>query len=103
MTATGFGKLVRKRVTRRQRRILLALLSGATNLSGYPLSRAAQVGSGAVYLFLVRLENAGLVVVAEEPLRPGQDVEREGRRRFYSLTPGGRVWAAAELGLVIGP
>lgn len=46
---------------RRRRRILLALLTGAPNLSGYPLGRVAQCRSGTVYPFLAHLENAGWV------------------------------------------
>lgn len=50
----------RKR-SRGECRVLLALMTGATNLSGYPLAKAAQVGFGAVYVILGRLERAGLV------------------------------------------
>ena len=37
----------RRRVPRSDRRVMLALLSGAANLSGYPLDRAPR-GSGGV-------------------------------------------------------
>lgn len=79
---------------RRDRRVLLALLTGAPELSGYPLSRAAQVGSGRVYVSLAALEREGWVTSEWGP--PG---ERGHRRRFYSLTPAGRIKALAALGL----
>jgi DNA-binding PadR family transcriptional regulator len=71
--------------SRRERRVLLALLSGASNLSGYPLSRVAQARSGTVYAVLDRLEACGWVA--------GEFRESRGEpkaRRFYTLTPEGR-------------
>lgn len=84
----------RRRVPRSDRRVMLALLSGAANLSGYPLARAAQVGYGRVYVILARLENAGWVT--GEWGTP--DAEGK-RRRFYRLTGGGRAQAMTVLGL----
>lgn len=83
------------RPSRRNRRILLALLSGAGNLSGYPISRAAQAGSGAVYLLLAKLERAGWVASEWGPVFNDEGM----RRRFYRLTPYGRVQAFRLLGL----
>jgi DNA-binding PadR family transcriptional regulator len=79
--------------TRRDRRVLLVLLTGAGNLSGYPISRAAQVGSGQVYVSLARLEREGWVDSDWGDGPPGR------RRRYYRLTPTGRVRALASLGL----
>lgn len=88
----------RKRGTsRRERRVLLALLSGASSLSGYPLSRAAQVGSGTVYVVLARLERAGLVDADWETR-----ADNKSRRRFYRLTSEGRTYALEALGLKDG-
>lgn len=76
---------------------MLVLLSGAPRLSGYPISRAAMVGSGSVYLILARLERLGWVTSEWEtpdPLPPDC-----GRRRFYRLTPDGRKQVLEVLGL----
>lgn len=80
--------------SRRDRRVLLALLSGAGNLSGYPISRTAQVRAGTLYPLLARLEKRGWVTSEWE-------VRTDGRlpRRFYSLTSEGRRCALALLGL----
>ena len=80
--------------SRRERRVLLALLSGASNLSGYPVGHAAQVGSGRVYITLGRLEALGWVTK-----RAGEDGTSQGERRFYSLTPHGRSQVMRLLGL----
>lgn len=80
--------------TRRTRRVLLVLMTGATNLSGYPISRAAGVGSGAVYVTLARLERAGWV-----DSKWGAPNARGDRRRFYRLTLQGRARAIGLLGL----
>lgn len=82
------------RLTRKNRRVLLVLLSGATNLSGYPICQAAMTGSGTVYYLLWRLEDAGWVTSEEGPVFNG-----DMRRRFYRLTPAGRSEAYALLGL----
>lgn len=78
--------------TRATRRVLLALLTGASNLSGYPLARAAQVGYGKVYVILARLEREGWVT----------GVQASTGRRFYRLTPRGRFGALRMLGLEEG-
>ncbi len=81
------------RDTRRNRRVLVVLLTGASNLSGYPVSRLS--GVGGVYVVLARLERAGWADSAwQEGVPPGQD-----RRRFYHLTPRGRYGAAQLLRL----
>lgn len=79
---------------RRDRRVLLALLTGAANLSGWPITRTAQVSAARTYRVLDRLEDAGLVVGEWEARGDGRP-----RRRFYRLTPQGRQWALAQLGL----
>jgi DNA-binding PadR family transcriptional regulator len=84
----------RRRVPRSDRRVMLALLSGAGNLSGYPLACAAQVGYGRVYVILARLERSGWVGGEW-----GTPDAKGNRRRFYRLTPGGRSQALAVLGL----
>lgn len=83
----------RPRIPRSHRRVMLALLA-ADGLSGYPLSRLAQAGPGAVYVVLDRLERRGWVRgdwEIREDTRP--------RRRFYALTPEGRASVALLLGL----
>jgi PadR family transcriptional regulator PadR len=82
-----------RRVPRSHRRVLLALLSGAANLSGYPLARTAQVGYGRVYVILDRLEDAGWVTGRWGP------GEADRRQRFYRLTEAGRAQAMTILGL----
>jgi PadR family transcriptional regulator, regulatory protein PadR len=90
----------RRHVPRSHRRVMLVLLSGARELSGYPISRAAMVGSGTVYIILARLEQLGWVASEWQdpnPLPPGW-----GRRRFYRLTPFGRERVLDLLGLKDG-
>lgn len=90
----------RRRIPRSHRRVMLVLLSAARELSGYPISRAAMVGAGSVYLILARLEGLGWVASEWQdpnPLPPGQ-----GRRRFYQLTPLGRERVLDLLGLKDG-
>lgn len=80
--------------TRGVRRVLLVLLTGADNLSGYPIGRAAAISFASVYNALDRLENAGWITGEFE----GQPGARP-RRRFYRLTPEGRSLATGLLGL----
>jgi DNA-binding PadR family transcriptional regulator len=87
--------MTRVLLTRRRRRVLLALLTGAGNLSGYPLCRAAQVGPGTVYTLLSHLEDAEWVTSEWDT----ETAPNGGRRRFYRLTERGRTGAAAALGL----
>lgn len=82
--------------SRRDRRVLLVLLTGASNLSGYPLSRAAQVGSGSVYITLAKLERQEWVEGEW-----GEYTPNGGRRRYYHLTPYGRIRALRALGLEV--
>jgi PadR family transcriptional regulator, regulatory protein PadR len=84
------------RLTRRNRCVLLVLLSGAPGLYGYKMCQLAQVGSGTLYPLLERLERAGWVTAANAaaPI-PGTDL----RRRMYWLTPTGRTEAFRLLGL----
>lgn len=79
---------------RKDRRVLLALLTDAPNLSGYPLSKVAQVGSGAVYISLARLERQGWVTSDWETRS-----DELPRRRLYRLTGTGRKQAMAALKL----
>ncbi|MGI5414252.1 PadR family transcriptional regulator [Actinomadura luteofluorescens] len=84
---------------RRDRRVVLALLTGADNLSGYPLARAAQVSAVRVYRVLDRLQDADYVTATWTDVTGlGEDgVLRQ--RRCYRLTSDGRVWAHRTLGL----
>lgn len=74
---------------------MLVLLSGAPELGGYTIGRAAMTGYGKVYVILDRFERLGWVEgewESPEPLnRP--------RRRFYRLTGEGRSQALAAVGL----
>jgi DNA-binding PadR family transcriptional regulator len=80
---------------RRDRRVLLVLLTGAPNLSGYVICRAAGLASGTVHPCLARLESMGW---ADSEWRPGP----EPRRRVYRLTKRGRYHGMLALGLEIG-
>ena len=87
----------RRRVPMSHRRVMLALLTDLPRLSGYPLSRLAQTGSGTVYPVLARLEKLGWVEGEWEypnPLPDGQ-----GQRRFYRLTPAGKAGVLRLFGL----
>jgi PadR family transcriptional regulator len=72
------------------------LLTGAPGLSGYPISRAAMVGSGTVYLILAKLEKQGWV---DSDWDPDPPPGVPGRRRFYRLTTEGRRESLQVLGL----
>lgn len=80
------------KLRRRDRRVVIALLTGAGNLSGFPLATLAQVSTARVYRVLDLMEDAGHVTAhwGDGP-RP--------RRRFYRLTPDGCAWAHRTLGL----
>ena len=83
--------------TRRNKRVLLVLLTGAANLSCYPIWRLAGSTAGRVYLILATLEDAGWVTGEwEAGIAPGSP-----RRRFFSLTWKGCVKAMEMLGLEI--
>ena len=90
----------RHRVPRSHRRVMLVLLTGASRLSGYPISRAAMVGSGTVYIILAHLEGLGWVSSEWETPNPLPD--GQGRRRFYRLTTFGRERVLDLLGLEDG-
>jgi DNA-binding PadR family transcriptional regulator len=79
-----------------ERRILLVLLTGAEELSGFPACRAAQSGPGVFYPLTRRLESAGWVISEWEP-NPKPD--QAGRRRYYQLTINGQQQVRALLGL----
>ena len=83
------------KIRRRDRRVLLALLSDAENLSGAPIADTAQVSHARVHRVLARLVSAGYVT--REAWTRADD---HPRRRFYRLTSEGRAWAHAELGLL---
>jgi PadR family transcriptional regulator, regulatory protein PadR len=89
----------RRRLPRSHRRVMMALLADLPRMSGYPLCRLAQVGSGTVYSVLARMERIGWVDAEWEtpnPLPPGN-----GRRRFYRLTPKGRAAVTTLLDLAV--
>ena len=89
MTESGKTEALPVKLTRVNRRRLLVLLTDAANLGGSTIWRLAGGSAGWLYVFLAKLEDAGLVTSeweAPEPLdRP--------RRRFYRLTPEGRAAA----------
>lgn len=85
------------KLSKRNRRVLAVLCTDATNLSMFTLCRTTGAGAGSLYVFLARLEDAGLVAGEwEQRTFPGYD---RPRRRFYRLTPAGWVWAWDVLGL----
>lgn len=82
----------RPRVSRGHRRVMLALLA-ADGLSGYPLSRLAQVGAGTVYVVLARMEGLGWVDRREHSSVGAPT------RFSYTLTGKGRAGVRLLLGL----
>jgi DNA-binding PadR family transcriptional regulator len=80
------------RLSDKDKRVLVVLLSDVTNLSGGPLMKLSRTSGPRVYGLLDKLEDAGLVTAEWE-------VGPEPRRRFYRLTPDGRTWALNALGL----
>lgn len=88
-------KLYGRRLRRRDRRVLLVLLTGAEELSIYSVSIVAKVNSGTTNVILARLENIGWVDAEwEEGAYAGRP-----RRKFYHLTKFGHVQAMGILGL----
>lgn len=72
--------------------LLLTLVDGDKH--GYAMAKevedrsdgAISLGPGSLYWSLARLSKAGLI----EESRAPEDGSREGRRRYYRLTPAGR-------------
>lgn len=81
------------RPTRRNKRVLLVLLTGAGNLGESTICHAAGV-SVTAHLILARLESAGWAEHWPEGVYPGGPY-----RRIYRLTCQGRAKAAGLLGL----
>jgi len=77
------------RLTGPVRRILLVLLSGASNLTCPRVCNIARVGTGTFYPLIGRLKDAGWAEGA-----PG-----DGRYSVYRLTPAGRAGVLELLGL----
>lgn len=79
--------------TRPMRRVLLVLLTDASNITGLTIAETAGVGVVLVYRCLDRLEDAKWAVdeLADGPYP---------RRRVYRLTPAGWTQAHDLLGLV---
>ena len=80
--------------TRATRRVLVVLLTGASNLSGWPISHLSGISAGHVCVILARLEREGWITSRWEERCDGQP-----RRRFYALTRQGRAKAIGLLGL----
>ena len=81
----------------KNRRVLLVLLSGASNLGGYTICRAAGLSSGTVHPFLARLESVAWVDSTWGPYLGDSGL----RRRLYHLTRKGRIKAEDLLGLEV--
>jgi DNA-binding MarR family transcriptional regulator len=89
-------ELYGKRYIRRgDRRVMLALLSGAGNLSGARVYLAAGIGSGSFYTVVDRLEQRGYVWRERREPRFGEEMASFR----YRLTPAGRVALLELLGL----
>ena len=84
------------KVPRKDRRVLLVLLTGATTLTHVTICKAADVPPGSIAPMLATLEAAGWVTSEWDPpvLRTGPP-----RRRIYHLTDVGRANALLLLGL----
>lgn len=67
----------------------------ATPRYGLELGKLASVGSGTLYPILERLEDDGHIAGDWEDI--SEAVEGRRRRRYYTLTPNGRIWAEQEL------
>jgi len=83
----------KRRVPRRDRRVMLALLSDAANLGGYAIMNAARIGTP--YLALARMERLGWVTREREYPEPAN----RPPRTFYRLTAEGRANVMRLLGL----
>lgn len=82
--------------SRREYRVLLALLSGASNLSGLTICAAAGMRPGTVHPVLACLEGHGWVA---STWRDHGDARP--RTRIYHLTARGRYYAMRTLGLEV--
>lgn len=78
---------------RRDRRVLLAILSGASNLSLLTVSRVAQVSPRRAALTMAQLEGLGWID------RLHGHGTGPPRRRFYWVTSTGRAAVMSALGL----
>ena len=87
----------RRHVPRRDRRVMLALLSDAANLGEYTICHAAGIGAGSAYPVLARLEGLGWTERERETPAP----ENRPPRTFYRLTPEGRTRVMELLGLAV--
>jgi PadR family transcriptional regulator, regulatory protein PadR len=67
---------------------------------GLEVAKAAGLASGSLYPILARLEQAGWVNSAWEEIDERAAGRR--RRRYYSLTPDGTVWAQQALADTLG-
>ena len=84
---------VRIRPTRRVRRVLLVLLTGADNLSGITIMQLAGTTGFGAYTVIDRLEEAGWITGEwDQYMAPP-------RRRYYKLTRQGRAKAIGLLKL----
>jgi hypothetical protein len=87
------------RPSRAVRRVLLVLLSGASNLDVFTVAALARIRASRSAVILARMEEIGWAV-RERELDAAPD---PGQRVFCRLTAFSRCWALALLGLQEGP
>lgn len=80
------------RMTLQTEAVLRVLLDEPERMRyGLEISKAADLPSGSLYPILARLERAGWVTSTWEEI--SQSEAGRPRRRYYSLTPNGAIWA----------
>jgi DNA-binding PadR family transcriptional regulator len=78
---------VRRKLSKKEMRILQALDAPNAPLFGYEVGQAAKIWPGTLYPILYKLERDGFVAGEWETDEPQPD--QKGRRRYYHLTLAG--------------
>ncbi|MEU1879051.1 helix-turn-helix transcriptional regulator [Streptosporangium sp. NPDC020072] len=83
-----------QRITKPTLAVLRVLMEADQSVHGFDVARRAGLAAGSAYNVLNRFQEAGHATSHWEDHNP---VEGRPPRRFYELTPQGRVWAAEVL------
>ncbi|MER6505938.1 helix-turn-helix transcriptional regulator [Nonomuraea sp. NPDC001636] len=79
-----------QRITKPTLAVLRVLAEAGHGMHGFDVARHAELAAGSAYNVLNRLQEAGHATSSWEGRNP---VEGRPPRRFYELTPQGRMWA----------
>jgi PadR family transcriptional regulator PadR len=77
---------------------VLAVLMSGDDLYGLRIAEATAMRTGTIYPILARFERAGWITSKwEEKKGPGEKNDPGAKRKYYTLTPGGRQCAMKAL------